>query len=385
MLTRYLWDYATNTCLAEMDEQGETLVDYTVDPQTGELISENHGGQEVYHRYDGDGNTRQTADSAGNVLGEATYDAFGETVAENGDMKTTYRFRGQRGVSTDPLTGDLSKAKQNYSPLLGRGLSAARPSYQQRPKGLVPAGQPPHGFPVTGNRNNSSYFQDPTGGIAIIVFGEATLEAKAGRKNTFRCGGEATYNFRVQPGAPCDGFIVQRVLYSCNVGVCVPRIQDVGTYFEAWFIAEGEKTMTPQLKRAITRTRGNDAMDTAKFVSAGEGVYIQNGVVRFFCISNLPAGTVGPHDGLEPTLRGWARDQLFGSGRCSTSPGRLQATQGPVMWFGGGVGPVGRRFRVTWGCCPCAFKRAKVNSSVGPDVTFKYIQSPWSTILHMIR
>ncbi len=124
MLTRYLWDYATNTCLAEMDEQGETLVDYTVDPQTGELISENHGGQEVYHRYDGDGNTRQTADSAGNVLGEATYDAFGETVAESGDMKTTYRFQGQRGFSTDPLTGDASKANQTYSPSLGRALGA---------------------------------------------------------------------------------------------------------------------------------------------------------------------------------------------------------------------------------------------------------------------
>ena len=48
MLTRYLWDYATNTCLAEMDEQGETLVDYTVDPQTGELISERREGESIY-------------------------------------------------------------------------------------------------------------------------------------------------------------------------------------------------------------------------------------------------------------------------------------------------------------------------------------------------
>ena len=59
------------------------------------------------------------------MLGEATYDAFGETVAESGDMKTTYRFQGQRGFSTDPLTGDVSKANQNYSPSLGRRLSLA--------------------------------------------------------------------------------------------------------------------------------------------------------------------------------------------------------------------------------------------------------------------
>ena len=123
MLTRYLWDYATNTCLAEMDEQGETLVDYTVDPQTGELISENHGGQEVYHRYDGEGNTRQTADSAGNVLGEATYDAFGEVVAESGDLKTTYRFRGKGGFSTDPVTRGVSQGNSNYCSSLGRLLS----------------------------------------------------------------------------------------------------------------------------------------------------------------------------------------------------------------------------------------------------------------------
>ena len=137
MLTRYLWDYATNTCLAEMDEQGETLVDYTVDPQTGELISERREGESIYHRYDGDGNTRQTADSAGNVLGEATYDAFGETVAESGDLKTTYRFQGQRGFSTDPLTGDVSKYSQTYSPSLGRGLSSS--NHQAQENGILTA------------------------------------------------------------------------------------------------------------------------------------------------------------------------------------------------------------------------------------------------------
>ena len=38
-------------------------------------------------------------------------------------MKTTYRFRGRQGFSTDPLTGDVSRGKQNYSPSLGRPLS----------------------------------------------------------------------------------------------------------------------------------------------------------------------------------------------------------------------------------------------------------------------
>ena len=57
MLTRYVWDYATNTCLAEVNEQGETTVEYTVNPQTGELISERRDGEDIYHHYDGDGNT----------------------------------------------------------------------------------------------------------------------------------------------------------------------------------------------------------------------------------------------------------------------------------------------------------------------------------------
>ena len=109
--------------LAELDENGDVTVQYTANPQTGELISENHAGEEVYHHYDGDGNTRQTTDSAGNVLGEATYTAFGETVAESGDMNTTYRFRGEHGLLTDPTTGEVFMGSGEYSPSLGRMLN----------------------------------------------------------------------------------------------------------------------------------------------------------------------------------------------------------------------------------------------------------------------
>ncbi len=140
MLTRYVWDYATNTCLAEVNEQGETTVEYTVNPQTGELISERRDGEDIYHRYDGDGNTRQTADSAGNVLGEATYTAFGEVVAESGDMQTTYRFRGQQGFSTDPVTRDVSRGNSSYSPSLGRMLTVhAAPMRRGISVNLAPA------------------------------------------------------------------------------------------------------------------------------------------------------------------------------------------------------------------------------------------------------
>ena len=125
MQTHYLWDDVTNTCLAEFDENGDVTVEYNVNPQSGELISERRDGEDIYHRFDGDGNTRQTADSAGNVLGKATYDAFGETVAASGDMKTTYRFRGQQGFSTDPLSGDVRGAIKSYSPSLGRWLTLA--------------------------------------------------------------------------------------------------------------------------------------------------------------------------------------------------------------------------------------------------------------------
>ena len=123
METNYFWDSVTGTCLAELDENGDVTVQYTANPQTGELISENHAGEEVYHHYDGDGNTRQTTDSAGNVLGEATYTAFGETVAESGDMNTTYRFRGEHGLLTDPTTGEVFMGSGEYSPSLGRMLN----------------------------------------------------------------------------------------------------------------------------------------------------------------------------------------------------------------------------------------------------------------------
>ena len=152
MQTNYLWDDVTGTCLAEYDEHGETTVEYTVNPQTGELISERRDGEDIYHHYDGDGNTRQTTDSASNVLGETTYDAFGETVASSGDMKTDYRFRGQQGFSTDPVTGDVSKAIQNYAPSLGRRLSAGNFS--------VVSGHDPNAYLVVASRlgGNRSLF-----------------------------------------------------------------------------------------------------------------------------------------------------------------------------------------------------------------------------------
>jgi hypothetical protein len=49
-------------------------------------------------------------------------------------MKTTYRFRGQQGFSTDPLTGDVSKRNQDYSPFLGQRLSST--SVETSPDGL---------------------------------------------------------------------------------------------------------------------------------------------------------------------------------------------------------------------------------------------------------
>ena len=125
METNYFWDSVTGTCLAELDENGDVTVQYTVNPQTGELISENHAGEEVYHHYDGEGNTRQTTDSDGDVLGESSYTAFGETVAESGDMGTTYRFQGRRGYTTDPLTGDVSNPGSEYFPSAGRGAVAS--------------------------------------------------------------------------------------------------------------------------------------------------------------------------------------------------------------------------------------------------------------------
>ena len=47
MRTQYLYDDVTGACIAEFDENGDTQVEYTTNPQTGELISENHNGQEV--------------------------------------------------------------------------------------------------------------------------------------------------------------------------------------------------------------------------------------------------------------------------------------------------------------------------------------------------
>lgn len=75
---KYIWDPESDNILAETDEHGNILVEYTYEPgYHGKLISMRRDGQTSYFHFDGQGNTRALTDPNHNVTDRYTYDAFG--------------------------------------------------------------------------------------------------------------------------------------------------------------------------------------------------------------------------------------------------------------------------------------------------------------------
>lgn len=76
----------------------------------------------TYH-YDQVGSTLARTDDSGNVIGRATYSAYGLLVSKQGDMTTPFLYNGQAGVQTDS-NGLLNMRARYYSPYLMRFLNA---------------------------------------------------------------------------------------------------------------------------------------------------------------------------------------------------------------------------------------------------------------------
>ena len=76
----------------------------------------------TYH-FDQVGSTIARTDDDGNVIGRASYSAYGLITLKNGDMTTPFLFNGQAGVQTDS-NGLLNMRARYYSPYLMRFLNA---------------------------------------------------------------------------------------------------------------------------------------------------------------------------------------------------------------------------------------------------------------------
>ncbi|MGH7137443.1 MAG: hypothetical protein ACREHD_16995 [Pirellulales bacterium] len=155
-------------------------------------------------------------------------------------------------------------------------------------------------------------------------------------------------NPRSKTGAPCNGFIVQKVDVFCsinNCGSCTGNVSlDELTYWEAWPVRKGQK-------KSLLRKSGTGT-DTAQWTPpiGTCGSYLQSGEIRFYCAraADDPTGNrVGTRD-----LSSLWTPGTYGK-LCPTSSGILPSTGNPpAFWARPSVdGPAQRGFAVDWVCC----------------------------------
>ena len=151
--TFYEWDPISDNIVAEYDENGNVIVEYTTEPGLhGAVISEHRNGQTYYHIHDGQGNTVALTNDQGEVTDTFAYTANGELTERTGDTPTPYQYNGEHGYYTDQQTGELLVRARVLSPLLGRWLSEDPQEYATPDTNL-------YRYAV----NRPTYFRDPSG------------------------------------------------------------------------------------------------------------------------------------------------------------------------------------------------------------------------------
>lgn len=136
----------------------------------GGPLSQSMASGSLYPVGDALGSTRGVTDAAGGLVGQSTYDAYGETRSTNG---TTSAF-GYTGEQTDP-GGLIHLRARTYQPTLGRFLQA---------DSLQPNAGGTQGWGLYSYANgNPTTATDPTGHMAmteeVATYDKATMEASA--------------------------------------------------------------------------------------------------------------------------------------------------------------------------------------------------------------
>jgi RHS repeat-associated protein len=120
----FLWNPVNDNIVKEFDENGNTLVDYTTEPDLyGNVVSQNRSGQSSYFHSDVLGSTIAVTDASGNVTDTQAYTAFGETAERSGGTETPVQFVGAKGYYTDAETESIEVRERPFTPRQSRWLS----------------------------------------------------------------------------------------------------------------------------------------------------------------------------------------------------------------------------------------------------------------------
>jgi len=103
----YLWNPINDNIVREFDDTGVTVAEYTTEPDLyGNVVSQYRDEDTRYLRLDGQGNTTELTNDAGNVTDTIRYSAFGKVTEIFGTTELPLQYLGEKGYYRDKETGE---------------------------------------------------------------------------------------------------------------------------------------------------------------------------------------------------------------------------------------------------------------------------------------
>jgi RHS repeat-associated protein len=121
----YLWNPINDNIVREFDDSDSTIAEYTTEPDLyGNIVSQNRDGQTNYPHFDGQGNTTEVTNEAGNVTDAIRYSSFGAVTQRTGATENPFLYVGRKGYCRDEMIAQLSVRRRQFLPAGGRWLCA---------------------------------------------------------------------------------------------------------------------------------------------------------------------------------------------------------------------------------------------------------------------
>jgi RHS repeat-associated protein len=121
---RYLWDPIEDNVIAEFDDDGNLLVEYTTEPELhGDVISQRRDGETNCFYSDGLGSTTEVTNAAGDTIATRAYSAYGVITESTGSVSFPYQFLGEKGYYLDTEINEYYVRQRPYSPVVARWLA----------------------------------------------------------------------------------------------------------------------------------------------------------------------------------------------------------------------------------------------------------------------
>jgi hypothetical protein len=120
----YLWNPINDNIVREFDDAGNTIAEYTTEPDLyGNVVSQYRNGQTSYLLSDGQGNTTELTNDAGNVTDTIRHSAFGEISERTGNTELPFQYVGQKGYYQDEDTWAFDVRRRSYIACISRWTS----------------------------------------------------------------------------------------------------------------------------------------------------------------------------------------------------------------------------------------------------------------------